>query len=181
MNKYILWSGGLNSTVLLYSLLKKHDSIIPLFFYHRNDELNAVNKLEKHESLSLINGKVKKINCADFLAKQNSQSSRAPSFNLYSVLLSSLIYVPEKNSEIYFGIGAEEYLEYSSLIGPFITFLRKNYDVVLKTPFRKKTKKVIAVSGLSLNVPLDLTFSCDCNTCIKCISRQKTFIELNIK
>lgn len=199
MSKYdgiLLASGGMDSTVLSYKLLHEKKRIGILFLDYgqkfASTELTTLKKVIPNEYLDSL----KVINISSIY--QSSSSVMITGANLWEKNVSADdMYLPYRN--LLFLTIAASYAQsidvpkvYSAFINSnhakeidcskdFFTYLEKMlYDIgfiQLEMPFRFFSKTDVARLGLQLDVPIDLTFSCQineknpCGACPNCVDR----------
>lgn len=197
MQHIILYSGGLDSTVLLYDILhhKTEFEQICLYFFNYNQK-NYKQELKAVKYFSnLLNIPYTELNIVDIF--NNSTANIINNFNtnihtdevigrnLIFVINAFIHLVQDTNidlSTIYLGINKNvlNYIDCSQEMIDALNNLLKliNNNVILKAPFLTKTKAQILNLGQQLNVPIEKTWSCyedgkePCGKCGACLDRK---------
>lgn len=202
MNKKIgiMITGGLDSTVLLYWLLKNQTEIVPIYINYGQHSY-----LKEREVLSEVIPK-KLIGNLNIISLQNifsnSESRLIVEPNLWKdeindsdlflpyrnmLLISSALAFCASNSinYVYAGFISTNDVKEIDSTQEFLDSLQSysnNFgNVQLVTPFKDKTKSDIWKLGVELNAPIHLTFSCQakpktpCGACPNCVERNKAF------
>lgn len=200
MKKVVLiLSGGIDSTTLLYSLIKKNYDIIALSFNYGQkaiEELRRAKKIcelnnIKHEIIDIRN--LAMVFSSSSLIDKNNRRTDSPSDTVVpsrnTILLSlATAYAISNNcSEIYYGAIKDDVGDYPDTTLEFLYQMNElnkvnNYEYIpIKAPFVNCSKEEIIKRAIELDVPIDLTFSCyqpnednsPCGECISCKSRMK--------
>ncbi|MDR2399996.1 MAG: 7-cyano-7-deazaguanine synthase QueC [Endomicrobium sp.] len=202
----ILFSGGLDSTtVLYYAMYKRYNCTCLLFDYgqkHKKELRSAIKIVKsvnaKHSivrislpwSKDVLTNKDKKVPVHRILSK-SIPSTYVPGRN--TLFLSyALSYAQAINAEaIFIGVNAVDFSNYPDCTPDFI----KAYNNVLKalktkillqTPFLKMNKAQIIKLGTKLKVPYEHTWTCyngydkPCMECDSCRLRAKGFKEAKL-
>lgn len=192
----LLASGGMDSTVLAYKLVNDGEEIIPLFLNYGQHCLDVeYESLKKHLPESIVNA-IKVINISEIYNESNSRM--IVEANLWKDKVDSNdLYLPYRN--LLFLAIASAYAQSIGVKKVYSAFINSNhakeidcsYEFFLKMhellidygsveihlPFREMTKKEVALLGISLNVPISSTFSCQvsssnpCGACPNCVDR----------
>jgi len=199
----LLASGGLDSTVMAYWLLSRQSRIVPLFIDYgqhcASAELSTLKEVLP-ESLRPI---VDVVNIRDTYRWCKSRLIVEPDLWKESVRDEEL-YIPYRNLVLLSTAAAVAQsrqlpVVYSAFINSnhakeidcsrqffdALTGLLGEYgSVQVAMPFRRMTKSDVARLGLSLNVPIARTFSCQansqvhCGVCPNCIDRYTALHDL---
>ena len=176
--KVLLFSGGLNSATLLYSMIEQGFEVYALLFRYKQEQqkqelgrarkLARMNKIENHTMCF-----------CDFLP------DRYQSF--YNSIILSGAYMYAKNvgaDEIYVGVSSENS---ENWLNSPISLGNKEFGIQIETSFFELKKADIIEIGLKLNVPFEQTWDCfregerPCLTCDSCQLRAEGFRKNNIK
>jgi len=205
MKKIIIASGGLDSTTLLYDLLKtnpKKDVIALSFDYgsnHARKELTAINKTckklgVKHHVInlkkvfkdfksSLLGGEIPE----GHYKEDNMKSTVVPFRN--GILLSIAVgYAESVDADcVYYGAHAGDHTIYPDTTIEFISAMNNAAHtgtwegIKILAPYANLTKSDILDIGLKLGVDYSLTWTCykgqrlPCGKCGACIERNEAF------
>jgi len=211
----VLLSGGLDSAVTLYYAISKgYDCYCLIFEYgqrHKREIISAVNIAKKAK----CNYKILKMNLpwkGSSLLDKEMRVTRPQGNKVAGEIPDT--YVPGRNiiflsfalscaeaigaSAIFIGAHAQDYSGYPDCRGKFFKAFDRMAQEGTKTGVRGKKiniitpiinmrKSQIIKTGIKLNVPFELTWSCykgqktPCGNCDSCNYRAKGFKELNIK
>jgi 7-cyano-7-deazaguanine synthase len=205
-----LFSGGIDSTTLLYYLLaKKYDVNALMFNYgqrHRKELQSASWILDKLR----INNKLVDIrNIGELIAKgsitgneevpeghyaaENMKSTIVPNRNMIMLAI-AVGYAETIGAErVAYAAHAGDHFIYPDCRPMFVSDLNKTIKdatedrVNLTTPFICNTKAEIVKIGSELNVPFELTWSCykggeyHCGKCGTCTERKEAFKLARVK
>jgi 7-cyano-7-deazaguanine synthase len=193
----ILFSGGMDSSVLLAWCKKQGIECQPLFVDY--GQVTASKEFSAAEIISKkLNMPLEKITISDVssLTKNqitdpsHSKNPFYPNRNLLLLTLGSLHAYENKNDGVGIGaIRAEGSTPFPDLSQTFFDEFTKivetslNYKLAIITPFIELTKKEVAKIGKNLDVPFELTYSCltnnnqPCGFCESCISRNDVLGE----
>lgn len=195
-NGILLASGGMDSTVLAYSLESQKKNIILLFLDYGQ---HCVNK--EYETLCKVvpeiykeNIKVMKI--GDIYQESNSRMIKEANLWVDNVVPNDL-YLPYRN--LLFLSIASAYAQSRGIKNVYSAFINSNHakeidcsmeffikldsllesygSVKIVMPFREMTKTQVARLGISLEVPVSKTYSCQvnsknpCGACPNCVDR----------
>lgn len=192
----LLASGGLDSTVLAYKLLSEGKKVLPVFLkYGQHFADTEYNTLLDVLPPSLL-PHVKVINIEDIYKHSHSRMIKEPNLWLDEVKADDL-YLPYRNllflsiaSSLAQTLGAKEV--YSAFINSnhakeidcskeffdkLSEILTEYGSIDIKMPFRDLSKADVIELGISLDVPIVKTYSCQassktpCGVCPNCVDR----------
>ena len=205
MKTVLVYSGGLDSTVLLYHLLSAGDTvstlsvnygqrhskelkrartiISALSIEHREIDLTSINELLGGSSLtdkdiSIPHGHYE---------EDNMKSTVVPNRNMILLSLATGWAVSQKADCVSYAAHSGDHAIYPDCRNEFAEALDKAIQladwqkVYLNRPFVDLTKADIVRRGAELGVPLELTWSCyegqelHCGRCGTCIERREAF------
>lgn len=198
MSKFIhLFSGGLDSTVLLYDLLDQENHVhCMLFDYgqrHAKELLFAAATCEKlsvpYERIHLPHEVfVRSVLSKGRTSKVDELSGGAtvvPNRNMVMIALASSWALSHGGTAVTWAVNADDSLVYPDCRMDFYTALNSalricdNRRMEIHAPYLLRTKKQVVQIGRRLNVPFDETWSCyagqdiACGECGACLSRKE--------
>lgn len=195
-NAVLLASGGMDSTVLAYYLLKKGLYFIPLFLDYgqhcAQTEYKTLNKLlpkKVRDNIDIID--ISKI-------YKNSDSRLIKKTDLWNEKITSEdLYLPYRN--LFFLSVAVAYAQTRKINQVYAAFINSNHakeidcsmeffkrlesifidygSVKIEIPFKDLNKTEVAKLGIQLGVPIGETYSCQvnpenpCGACPNCVDR----------
>jgi len=189
----LLYSGGIDSTVLLYWLKSKQYEVAPFFINYGQfvadrefeSALNICNKIGV--PLTTVNlSETAKLTITQLTKPGKSTNIVFPNRNLFLLTLGSIIAYENRYDGIAIGlIKSEIFPDATSLFlekanDAINTGLGKNIPII--SPFIEMDKKRVVYLSKQLNVPIEDTFSCvvsnqkPCGSCMKCIERMNVII-----
>lgn len=206
MNKFdglLMASGGLDSTVLGYKLLSEGKNIVPLFINYGQHFANT----EEERFLKVLPKEFiknyKKIDVSDVFINSNSIMVKKidltktsavdddvflPYRNMFllssAIAFASSINIQNVYSAFINSNHAKEIDATSSFLDYVTNYFKSIGNVSLYMPLREYTKADVLKLGISLNAPVDRTFSCQvyadthCGACANCVDRQNAFNEV---
>jgi len=208
MKTILIYSGGMDSTTLLYKLLKEDDRVSCLSFdygqRHRK-ELRAAAKICKllkipHKIINLAS--LQPLMSGSALTSSNikvpeghyqDKTMRAtvvPNRNMIFLALAVAQAVSFKFDRVAMAVHAGDHAIYPDCRPAFIKAMRAvskiaNYQKIdIYTPFLHVTKRDIAKLGKRLGVPYELTWTCykglkkPCGKCGACVERTEALGKL---
>ncbi|QXD25592.1 7-cyano-7-deazaguanine synthase QueC [Opitutia bacterium ISCC 51] len=205
MKTVIVYSGGLDSTVLLYHLKKAEASVFSLsvnYGQRHSKELECAQihtdllGIEHREvDLSSINQLLEGSNLTDssiaiphgHYEEDNMKSTVVPNRNMILLSLATAWAVSKKADSVSYAAHSGDHAIYPDCRNEFAEALDKAIrladwqEVYLNRPFVDITKADIVKLGSELNVPFEQTWSCyegqevHCGRCGTCIERREAF------
>lgn len=205
MKTVLIYSGGLDSTTLLYKLLRGGDAVYAISFdygqRHRK-ELKAAQKIcaLKKVPHTLINARsLKKLLRGSALTDsiavpeghyqdRTMRSTVVPNRNMIFISLAVAHAISLGAARVAIGVHAGDHAIYPDCRPKFIAAMRRaariaNYQKIgLLAPFLFKTKGDIVQLGKRLGVPFELTWTCykggarPCGACGACVERREAFV-----
>lgn len=176
--KVLLFSGGLNSATLLYSMIEQGFEVYALLFRYKQEQQKQ--ELGRARKLARMNKIANHTMCfCDFLP------DRYQSF--YNSMLLAGAYMYARNvgaDEIYVGVGYENA---KSWLNNRMPLKNEEKEIKIKTPFFDLIKIDVVKLGLGLKVPFEQTWDCSkegerpCLTCASCQLRAEGFLKNKIK
>ncbi len=183
----LAYSGGLDSTVLLYKLIDEGYEVTPLAFDYGQThvkELGAAHRICADLGIELIEAVLPD---APFRGSSLTEGEGVvvPNRNMVFLALAGALAESIGASEVAFAVQAGDYDTWPDCRPAFaeamFTALQKATEgrVRLLYPFIRKTKLDIVKIGLRLSVPFDLTWSCyaggdePCGECPACLGRRE--------
>ena len=209
-NVVLIYSGGVDSTTLLYLLIKKGFKIKTLSFdygqKHRKElkmakktcnKLGIENKIINLRNLapilkSALVGKGEKIPEGHYKDKVMKQTV-VPNRNMIMLSIAMAYAISLKYSYIAYAAHSGDHEIYPDCRPIFVDRISKLAEVIdykpvkILVPFINKTKTDIVRIGKKLNVDYSLTWSCYCgkkNPCLKCgtcVERIEAFKQNNMR
>ncbi len=206
----VVYSGGLDSTVLLAMVHAANRNVTTLHFCygqkHSQEETQAAITVCSHFNVSM------KIIEIDFLAwgfksellaaqgniparmynKEDLEKTIVPFRNGIMLSIATGIAASRDVQAIYIGAHAGDHVIYPDCRPGFLYSMATtiafgtDQKVGLAFPFFEKSKADIVGIGRSLNAPMDLSYSCynggevHCGECATCIERREAFLEAGI-
>ncbi len=210
MKIILIYSGGLDSTTLLYHLKSEKHSIKTISFdYGQRHSKEISCGIEICRSLS-INNKVIDISAIKDIFGNNSQTSNidvphghyadenmkktvVPNRNMIMTSIAAAYAISEKYDAVCIGAHGGDHTIYPDCRKEFLTKLDESlkicdwHKISLIMPFVNKSKTDIVTIGSKIGVPFEKTWSCykgldyHCGECGTCIERKEAFKIANIK
>jgi len=196
INSVLLASGGLDSTTLAYWLRNQEIAFVPLFIdYGQHCAITEYERLKSVLPTDLTQG-IQRINISDIYKNTKSRLIDEPNLWKDNVEAKDL-YLPYRNLLLLAaGAAFAQSRGYSNLYAAFINsnhakeidcsakFFKQLEGIFteygtakIEMPFRDMSKLEVAKIGLSLNIPIGITFSCQaaskvpCGACPNCVDR----------
>lgn len=205
MSDLILFSGGLDSTVLLYHLIQRDALVALSFLYgqrHKKELLFAKETCSKLEiehlvipvdqiyqyvarDSALLNHS--QVLPDDHYTHENQKVTVVPGRNLLFLSIATAIAESRGIKDVYYAAHSNDHAIYPDCRPEFVesvsatTSLATDGLVTIHAPFVHKTKADIVLLGASLGVPFEQTWSCyaggelHCGVCATCQERREAF------
>jgi 7-cyano-7-deazaguanine synthase len=209
MNAVVLFSGGLDSTVLLHEVLHRGFKPLALTFKYNQRHLKEVDlaidtcyKLEVPQEIvditivgsilnSALTGKVE-VPTTEEAGNDDQPSTYVPFRN--TILLSIAFGIAESNNikGVYYGSQQRDDAGYWDCTDEYVKQLQavvelnRKIQIQIRRPFRKMTKAQVVKLGSNLEVDFSNTYSCyrgeeeHCWNCSTCDERREAFEEASI-
>jgi 7-cyano-7-deazaguanine synthase len=209
MKSVVVFSGGLDSTVLVSMLHNaRHNLLLVTFDYgqrHRR-EIDAAKQVAayfgaEHLIVSLPFGQFLNQNALTgdtqiphgAYDETTMADTVVPNRNTIMLSVAASIAVDREADVVATAVHGGDHYLYSDCRPEFLATLQQTWDLALEnaspmlhTPFVGSTKGDIARLGISLGAPLHLTWSCyeggdiPCGECGTCREREQAFIEAGV-
>jgi 7-cyano-7-deazaguanine synthase len=200
----VIFSGGMDSTVLVYDLIKDHDVHALTFMYGQRHgkeveyavrtarELNMHHHIVPLHNLGLLLGG-SALTDRDIAVPEGhytAESMKATIVPNRNAIMLSIAYghaVAIKAEKVATAVHAGDHAIYPDCRKDFLGRLEKafmsgnNSGITIYAPYVDKTKANICAYGAHLNVPFDKTWSCykggtfHCGVCGTCVERKEAF------
>jgi len=216
MKAIVLFSGGLDSTTVLYQARSEGYEVQALTLQYGQLHVREIESAKKIASLLEIQHEVLQLNMpwkGSSLVDPELGLPKNRSVDEMETGIPST-YVPARNTlflsyalswaevakadSVWIGANAIDYSGYPDCRPDFLEAMENVYrlgtkqgregkPIQIKAPLVEKTKSDIVKLALSLNVPLELTWSCyqgddkPCEECDSCLLRAKGFEEAKVK
>lgn len=195
MTSFILMSGGLDSTTLLFDRLQAGEKMEAVFVDYgqrmAETEERATRALTTWANVPLhvlrtplprncVSGWL--VDSPDTVEWSDHKVTNLPHRNLYLLTLAAMLATHRQVSTIYLGFMDIQADPFPDSTEEFVSAAEQvlrlsDSGITVAAPFIHKTKRDIAVRALSLGVPIDYTFSCTfatdhhCRQCPSCLDR----------
>lgn len=205
-----IWSGGVDSTTLVWWLRSKGYEVYTLTFdygqRHRKEILKVKEMSEKYGIPNII---VDLSNIKDLISNSALTGNLEVPHAMYDEESQKVTFVPNRNMimlsiaigyaynigarEVYYGAHGGDHAIYPDCRPEFVkaldlaAYLGNYGKVEVKAPFINMTKDQVVKIGLELGVPYELTWSCyeggerPCLRCGTCLERTEAFLKNNAK
>jgi len=206
----VILSGGMDSTTLLYDVLKQGYDVNALSFDYNQKHCKELNFAEKTCKKLNINHKVINLSVLGELAPssltrkdwevpegyytdENMKQTVVPNRNMIMLSLAGAYAIGIKATKIFYGAHAGDHDIYPDCRKEFIDAMRNVLTlcdwnkVELEAPYWNLDKGDIAIRGKELNVDYSLTWTCykgkelACGKCGSCIERLEAFEKTGTK
>jgi len=205
MKAVVLHSGGLDSTVLLWHLMKSGHEVFPLSINYGQrhwKELNAAFEVCKagdlpwqKVELSPLHEVLKGSSQTDatvevpegHYGEDNMKVTVVPNRNMILLSIATAYAISLKAGVVAYAAHAGDHAQYPDCRAPFINAISNaiqlcDYDPpILDAPFANRAKADLVIEGDRLGAPLHLTWSCykggenHCGKCGTCTERAEAF------
>ena len=202
----VLTSGGIDSSVLFYWLLRNNFDPYPIYINYgqccSNSEVNGLNTTlppEYRDRIQYFNLNPLYISVSKPpIVKTNlwekvitDEDLRLPYRNLVMLSLAAAHAESQNISKVFAGFIKVKQVVGDDCSNHFFKSLNKIFklygNIQVCLPFVNYKKEDVVSLGISLNVPLDFTYSClvnpdsPCGACGNCIDRENAFSKLRNK
>ncbi|AGK61734.1 preQ(0) biosynthesis protein QueC [Archaeoglobus sulfaticallidus PM70-1] len=211
MHAVLIFSGGVDSTTLLYYLISKGYEVHALTFIYGQKHAREVDASKKIAKLLGIKHKVVDITSIhelisrgsltggeevpkDFYTEETQKLTIVPNRNMILLAIAGGYAVKENIREVYYAAHKSDYSIYPDCRKEFVKVMDAALylanlwtPVELKAPFVDIEKSEIVGLGLKLGVPYELTWSCyegkerPCLSCGTCLERTEAFLMNNAR
>jgi 7-cyano-7-deazaguanine synthase len=211
MKTVLLYSGGLDSTVLLYYLLSKKETIKLLSFDYGQRHQKEITYAKQIAALHALDHKIADLKGITHLFGKNSLTSShavvpegnytkhnmkqtiVPNRNMILLAIATSWAIVNHFDSVSYAAHHGDHALYPDCRNEFAQALDKAiqlahwHQLSLNAPFINKKKTNILRLGATLQVPFEKTWSCykggelHCGRCGTCMERRKAFIEANIQ
>lgn len=192
----LLASGGMDSTVLAYSLDHDQKNIIMLFLDYGQHCINKEFETLKKVVPESFKNNIKVIKIGDIYKESNSRMIKEASLWTDNIVAEDL-YLPYRN--LLFLTIASAYAQSKGVKNVYSAFINSNHakeidcsmefftkldtlledygSVKINMPFREMTKTQVAKLGIALHAPIANTYSCQvnsknpCGACPNCVDK----------
>jgi 7-cyano-7-deazaguanine synthase len=207
MEKIVLvFSGGMDSTVLLYDLLAQKKQVLAVSFNYgqkHSKELQAasaiaeqcgitheiidISSLTKHLSNSSLTNHEIEVPDGHY-ASATMAITIVPNRNMIFLSIAAGIAINQGVYQLAYGAHGGDHFIYADCRGEFVNAITEtfrlcdNMPVTLQAPYLKYSKADICKIGTQLGVPFESTWSCykgnalHCGQCGTCIERREAFM-----
>lgn len=193
MKGLVLYSGGLDSTVVLYDALSKGYDITALTFKYGQRHEHEVECAKKIANSLNIPQIIHHINLDSLINTPllNKEAPKegtmyVPARNTIFLSLALSVCEEKRIPNIFTGVNADDFNDYPDCRPSYIEAFEKlanlgSYgDYVVRAPLQGLSKKQIVSKALDLNIPIEATSSCyaplngvSCNECNACLLRNR--------
>ena len=205
----LIYSGGIDSTVLLYKLLAEGYEVRALAFNYGQKHVKEL--LCAKQICSELGVELKEFDLREFSnLTKDASPLLANSDSDKSLSIASQTVVPNRNAvmlsiavawaqalninEVYIGVTLSDSTDYPDCRKEFIEAFEKamilanaNPNLRIKAPLANLNKTEVVKLGLELGVPFEKTWTCyrgeriPCGECASCKERAKAFAELGVE
>lgn len=206
----VVYSGGLDSTVTLYTALQYHE-VYPISFYYGQRHARELQMAQEVSRLLHLHHEL--VDISNIVNLISNSSLTNPSIEVpeghYSAENMKLTVVPNRNAimlsiafgyaanigaeSVFCGVHAGDHAIYPDCRPEFIYMFNQMEDTALErevrliVPFILSSKADIVTAGSELQVPFSLTYSCykggeqHCGRCGTCVERREAFHLAGVK
>jgi 7-cyano-7-deazaguanine synthase len=201
MKAIVIFSGGIDSTTILYILKNAGYEIIPLSFNYgqrHQKEIEYAKNISNNLGLEhiilelpVLSGSALTDNDQNIPEVEYSIDSQhatvVPNRNMVFIAHAVSVAIANNASEVYYGAHMNDKIAYPDCTIQFVKAVQSaihtgNYEQVnVKAPFIEMTKDQIIETGIILGVPYEETWSCykghelHCGVCGTCRERKNAF------
>ncbi|MBP9718076.1 7-cyano-7-deazaguanine synthase QueC [Candidatus Gracilibacteria bacterium] len=205
----LIYSGGMDSTTLLYKLRADGDEVRAISFDYGQRHKKELRSAEKICGLLKVPHQIVNIKSLNTLMAGSSltsdiavpeghyqdktmRSTVVPNRNMIFISLAMAAAISQKYDRIALAVHAGDHAIYPDCRPEFIKVMQaagrvSNYEKLgVYAPFLNKTKRQIAQIGHRLKVPFDLTWTCykglakPCGKCGACVERAEALTSTNL-
>jgi len=185
-----LFSGGIDSTVMLYELLKDECNVHCLFFQYGQLHLREWDYAKS--MANKLNVKLTKIDIPGVFGKSrltgdDSCSAVVPNRNMVFLSIAAAFAVKADADSVTIGITGSDFHVFHDCRSEFIQAMNNalheaEVSVSIKAPYVAMTKSQVVNLGFRLGVDFKGTWSCyergsvPCGKCLACKERERAFI-----
>jgi len=205
----IIFSGGLDSTVLLTKIKDEVKSILTFDYGQKHrKEIEHAKLITDYLGLKDIHEIVDLLSITGLISKGSLMTNEKIPYALYNDDIQKHTIVPNRNmimlsiavghaitigsDKVYYAPNLDDYHIYLDCRYAFVQSLNHTIhlageQVEIQTPFISGRKSDIVRYGIKINAPLHLTWSCyegnerPCLSCGSCLERIESFIKNNTK
>lgn len=182
-----LLSGGLDSTVLLYDLVKQGHNVHAVLFDYGQTHVEELNFAAEHcDRLDIKMSTLKLPRLRGSMLTDGVGTYVVPNRNAVLLSVACNLAVIAKAESVTFGSNRDDAKEFPDCRRPFVEAFNlaikaAKVDVEVCAPYIEKTKSEIAAIGRKLGVPMNRTWSCyspgstPCGNCPACVKRTAAF------
>jgi len=201
MKSVLIYSGGLDSTVLLHKLAKENSIVQAVSFNYGQKQIVELEYAKKNcKKLNVKHSIIDLTSIKDVFAqsalinpniavpkasyeKENMAVTVVPNRNMIFLSIAAALAISNKATHVAYAAHAGDHAVYADCTDNFASAMEKAlYEcdwsrIKLYSPFVNLSKIEIAKLGISLGVDFDLTWSCyegtktQCKKCATCIER----------
>jgi len=206
----VIHSGGLDSTVLLYYLIKRGVYVLPLAFDYGQKHVREISSAKRIWDAIGLEGKtivlpIESVLGGNALTRQgvavpdgsyqeeNMKQTVVPNRNMIFLSIATAYAISEKANVVAYAAHAGDQATYPDCRTEFVEKMRDAIEmcdwrvITLQAPFVGHTKAQIVQLGAELEVPFGLTWSCykgrekHCGKCGTCIERKQAFKDAEVE
>lgn len=210
MKVALLFSGGLDSTTLLYELLEEGHQVLPVSIHYGQrhwKELNASAFILQGLNIApirieldvgrLLKGSSqtdKSVNVPEgHYADESMKTTVVPNRNMMMLSIAGAIGIANDCSAVAYACHAGDHAIYPDCRPEFVNVMAEAFKlchfdpVQLLTPYLLLKKSDIVRIGSEISVPYQLTWSCykggsyHCGKCGTCVERREAFVHAGVK
>jgi 7-cyano-7-deazaguanine synthase len=206
----VVLSGGMDSTTLLYDVLKQGFEVSAVSFDYNQkhkkelqmakETCNSLNVPHKIISLSILNDIAPSALTRDdwdipegHYAGENMKETVVPNRNMVMLSLATSYAIGIKAKYLFYGVHSGDHAIYPDCRPDFYNYMQDAImradwnEVLLRAPYINIDKGDIVIKGKELNVDYSKTWTCykgkekACGKCGSCVERLEAFEKANIK